>query len=692
MRENKRPFTDSLSYTLTKNSVFVTLVVGFLLSCIQIGLDFVREQDAIEQFASEILAANQFAAADASFHLDSPAAEEVAKGILQYHSIISVTITNESHDVLAKLTSIDGEELKINEGYEIFGKTKRFDQPLYFKSGENIGDLTIYIDPALASEGFVDRSVLVLLSGLVRNILLAFILVFIFYRTTTKKVIAIGAALNELDVNNPGKNHLPQINIKNKNELDDLGDSINGLLDIIYDDIQKRQQREQALYASQKELTYQANHDILSGLVNRRGFERHLAQAMETKQIENAEHVFCYLDLDQFKVINDTCGHIAGDELLRQISRILKKHIRRHDVLARLGGDEFGILMLNCDIENAKQTSQKLIDRVNQHRFLWEERPFSISVSIGITPISDNIKNTNDLLRTADIACYAAKDAGRNCFRIYTESILDMARVHGDMQWVTKINSALDNNNFCLYAQVIQPNIPNDTVGLHYEVLLRMVDESGVLISPNVFLPAAERYHLMTKIDKWVIENQFDYLSRHPEHLAAIELCSINLSGPSLTAPGFLQTVIDCLNFYHIPAEKICFEITETAAISNLTDATTFIEAIHKKGCSFALDDFGTGLSSFAYLKYLPVDYLKIDGVFVKGIVDDPIDYAMVKSIHEVGRVMGKKTVAEFVENSDIELKLKEIGIDYFQGYGVAKPCPIDELKLFSHVLPSVIE
>ena len=370
MRESKRPFTDSLSYTLTKNSVFVTLVVGFLLSCIQIGLDFVREQDAIEQFASEILAANQFAAADASFHLDSPAAEEVAKGILQYHSIISATITNESHDVLAQLTSIAGEEQKISEGYEIFGKTKRFDQPLYFKSGENIGNLTIYIDPALASEGFVDRSVLVILSGLVRNILLAFILVFIFYRTTTKKVIAIGAALNKLDVNNPGKNHLPQINIKNKNELDDLGDSINGLLDIIYDDIQKREQREQALYASQKELTYQANHDILSGLVNRRGFERHLSQAMETKQTENAEHVFCYLDLDQFKVINDTCGHIAGDELLRQISRILKKHIRRHDVLARLGGDEFGILMLNCNIENAKQTAQKLIDRVNQHRFL----------------------------------------------------------------------------------------------------------------------------------------------------------------------------------------------------------------------------------------------------------------------------------------------------------------------------------
>jgi diguanylate cyclase (GGDEF)-like protein len=688
MKNSNRPFTDSLSYTLTKNSVFVTLLVGLALSCIQISVDFVREQNAIEQFASEILAANQFAAADASYHLDSSAAEEVAKGILQYHSIISVRITNESGNILAQLTSTD-DVVKISDKYEMFGKTRRFEQPLYFKNTENIGNLSIYVDPALASEGFVDRSVLVILSGLVRNILLAFILVFIFYKTTTKKVIAIGAALNALDVNDSNKKYLPQVNSKQKNELDDLGGSINRLLDIIYDDIQKREQREQALTASQKELTYQANHDALSGLVNRRGFERHLSQAMETKQTENAEHVFCYLDLDQFKVINDTSGHIAGDELLRQISHILKKHIRSHDVLARLGGDEFGILMLNCNIESAKRIAQKLIDKVNQHRFFWENRPFAVSVSIGIAPISESIENSNDLLRTADIACYAAKDAGRNCFRIYTESVSDVAKIHGDMQWVNKINLALENNQFCLYAQIIQPNIPNDTVGLHYEVLLRMIDEFGSLISPNAFLPAAERYHLLTKIDKWVIENQFAYLSRHPEHLAALELCSINLSGPSLTASGFLQVVIDCLNFYRIPAQKICFEITETAAISNLTDATTFIEAMHKKGCSFALDDFGTGLSSFAYLKYLPVDFLKIDGLFIKGIVDDPIDYAMVKSIHEVGRVMGKKTVAEFVENNEVESKLKEIGVDYSQGYGIAKPCPIDELRLISSVLPS---
>ena len=454
-------------------------------------------------------------------------------------------------------------------------------------------------------------------------------------------------------------------------------------MDIIYSDTLKREQREQALHASQKELTYQANHDVLSGLVNRRGFELHLSYAMETKQAENAEHVFCYLDLDQFKVINDTCGHIAGDELLRQISQLLKKHVRKHDVLARLGGDEFGILMVNCDIENAKSIAQNLIDKVSRYRFLWEDKPFAISVSIGIAPVSDCINNANDLLRNADIACYAAKDAGRNCFRIYTESVLDIAKVHGEMQWVTKINWALENNKFCLYAQIIQPNVLNEHCGFHYEVLLRMIDETGLLISPNAFLPAAERYHLMTKIDKWVIRNQFDYLSRHPEHLAALELCSINLSGPSLTAPGFLQAVIDYLYYYQIPAEKICFEITETAAISNLTDATNFINEMHKKGCSFALDDFGTGLSSFAYLKYLPVDFLKIDGVFVKGIVDDPIDYAMVKSIHEVGRVMGKKTVAEFVENNDVVLKLKEIGVDYSQGYGIAKPCPIEELNFY---------
>ncbi|MFT5541489.1 MAG: diguanylate cyclase (GGDEF)-like protein [Glaciecola sp.] len=674
---SKRPLTDSLSYTLAKNSVLVTLIVGLSLSFIQIGVDYVREQDAIEKFALEILAANQFAAADATFHLDSPAAEEVAKGILQYHDITKVTITNESGKILAQRSSSNPLEAEDSQSYELFGEIKIFNQPLS-RSGENIGNLTIYIDPILASQGFLDRSLLVLFSGLIRNILLAFILVFIFYRTITKKVIAVNSALKGLDPSNPSNNRIPALNIKKKNELDDLGECINRMLEIMANDIQEREQREQELHASQKELTYQANHDSLSGLVNRRGFEHLLNQAMQSK---NPELVLCYLDLDQFKIINDTCGHTAGDELISQISHLLHKHIRSNDILARLGGDEFGILMQHFDIGDASLVAQKLIDQIGQYRFFWEGKPFAITVSIGIASITDKIQNTNDLLRNADIACYAAKDAGRNCFRIYEEGISEAARVHGDMEWVNKINQALENDDFCLYAQIIAPNMTIGESGLHYEVLLRMLDDNGAIIPPNAFLPAAERYHLMTKIDIWVIEHHFEYLSKHPEHLANVALCSINISGPSLTAPGFQQAVIDSLEQYKIPAAKICFEITETAAISNLTDANAFIDAMHGLGCQFALDDFGTGLSSFAYLKHLPVDYLKIDGVFVKGIVEDPIDYAMVKSIHEVATVMGKKTVAEFVENHDIELKLREIGVHYSQGYGIAKPCPMSELS-----------
>ena len=629
MSVSKRRFTNSLSYTLAKNSVLVALIVGLSLSIVQIGFDYTREQGAIEKFATEILAANQFAAADATFHLDSSAAEEVAKGILQYHYIISVVITNESDEILAKRTS----DLVVNnqheQTYKIFGDVKRYSQPLHSRSGEYICNLTIFIDPVLAAEGFLNRSLLVLVSGLIRNILLAFILIFVFYYTTSKKIIAICTALKNLDPSKPIKNSIPVLNLKKKNELDDLGDGINQMLEIMSNDIQDREIRELELHASQIELTYQANHDALSGLVNRRGFEDLLNQASQSK---NRDFVLCYLDLDQFKIINDTCGHIAGDELLHQISQLIKKQIRSNDILARLGGDEFGILMHSCSI-----------DKVGNYRFFWDNKSFAVTVSIGIAPITSAIIKTNDLLRNADIACYAAKGAGRNCFRIYEEGISDAAQVHGDMIWVNKINDALKNDHFCLFGQKIVRNGKPYDSGLHYEVSLRMLDQEGNIIAPNAFLPAAERYHLMTKIDTWVIKNQFEYLSTHLEHLSEIKLCTINISGPSLTSPGFQQVVIDNLERYKIPAFKICFEITETAAISNLTDANAFIDSLRDKGCRFALDDFGIGLSSFAYLKYLPVDFIKIDGVFVKGIVDDPIDYAMVKLIHELTTVMVKR-------------------------------------------------
>lgn len=680
MKLKKRPLTSSLSYILARNCVFVTLVVGLLLSAIQITLDFWREQDAVNQFASEILAANQFAAADATYHLDAPAAEEVAKGILQYHAITEVTITNENGLVLAQLSTSPEDDPNYSPGYNVLGVIQDFIQVLHLKSGEEVGQLKIHIDPALASESFIDRSLLVLVSGLVRNILLSFILIFVFYYTMTREVVGISKALVELDLNNPSKSRIPEVNHHKQTELVELGQNINRMLTVISSDIEERELREQALRASQDELTYQANHDPLSGLINRRGFERHLLQAMETNQSEQAEHAFCYLDLDQFKIVNDTCGHIAGDELLRQLGNVLKANIRSHDVLARLGGDEFGILMEHCNIAQACKVAQNLIDKVSDHRFVWDKRPFSVGVSIGIAPITNTVSNITDLFRNADIACYAAKDAGRRCLRVYEENSSDFEQIHGDMEWATKINFALEHNRFRLYAQKIKSSDTTDKPKLHYEVLLRMLDPNGDIIAPGLFLPAAERYHLVTMLDCWVIETHFLYLSQHPEHLQRLSLCAINLSGPSLTAAGFQQTVINSLDRFGIPPQKICFEITETAAITNLADATSFIEIMRNKGCQFALDDFGTGLSSFAYLKYLPVDYLKIDGLFVKGIVDDPIDYAMVKSINEIGHVMGKKTVAEFVENSDMEKKLREIGVDYSQGYGIARPCPIDEI------------
>ena len=681
MMPNQGYFTDSLSYTLARNSVLVTLLVAFSLSCVQIAIDFMREKNATEQFAMEILTANQFEAAAAISYLDTAAIEEVAKGIVQHRAITFVTITNENNTVLAQFESLFDEKSKLTPDHKVFGSSKYFSRSLYLKDGESVGEVTIFVDPTVAAEGVLDRSLLVHISGLVRNILLAFILIYVFYRTTTKKVIDIGSALKNLDLDNPHKNRIPKIHYEKQNELDDLRQSINRMLDRISNDIEKKEQRERDLCASQKELLYQENHDALSGLVNRRGFEYYLSHVMQNKHVDNAEHVFCYLDLDQFKIINDACGHIAGDELLRQISRLLQDNICGQHVLARLGGDEFGILMEYCNVENAKKMAQKLIDVVAGYRFIWEEKPFIVAVSIGIVPISELTINSNDLLRNADIACYAAKNAGRNCFRVYEKNVSAIAQVHVDMAWVTKINLALENNNVRLYAQKIQSNYDGNGQGLHYEVLLRMLDVDGSIVAPGVFFPAAERYHLMLKIDGWVIKNQFEYLSKNPEHLAALTLCSINISGSSITSTVFQQAVIDQLDYYNIPPEKICFEITETAAISNLSEATVFIQMMQEKGCLFALDDFGTGFSSFAYLKYLPVDYLKIDGVFVKGIVDDPIDYAMVKSIHEVGQIMGKKTVAEFVENPEIESKLKEIGIHYSQGYGIAKPCPIDELR-----------
>ena len=431
-----------------------------------------------------------------------------------------------------------------------------------------------------------------------------------------------------------------------------------------------------------EKIAYQASHDALTGLVNRLEFDAIIQQAFKQARSEKVEHTLCYLDLDQFKVVNDTSGHLAGDELLRQLGGMLKSHIRKGDVLARLGGDEFGILMRNCSLDSAYHACEKLRNTIRDFRFAWEDRSFSIGVSIGLALINRMSGNVVETLKQADAACYAAKERGRNRVHAFKPDDQELALRQGEMQWVERIRQGIEKNQFILYGQLIVPISDELDDGLHFETLVRYQRELGSeIIPPGAFLSSAERYNMASSLDKWVIERLFQWLAEDADFLQRLSKCSVNLSGLSMSDESMLDFITDMFDQHQIPTNKICFEITETAAIGNLTYATTFINHLREKGCSFSLDDFGSGLSSFAYLKNLPVDYLKIDGLFVKDILDDKIDLAMVKSINEVAHVMGKKTIAEFVENKDIFNLLGDLGVDYAQGYGIAKPVPLDALR-----------
>ena len=355
---------------------------------------------------------------------------------------------------------------------------------------------------------------------------------------------------------------------------------------------------------------------------------------------------------------------------------VLRGQVRERDTLARLGGDEFGVLMEHCSLAQAERVAKALREVIAGFRFLWEGRSFDVGVSVGLVSITEVSESIADILSAADRACYAAKDEGRNRVHVYREGDAELARRHGEMQWATRIPQALDEHRFHLVFQPIVPLDSGVSEGEHHEVLIRMEDEEGHIVLPGAFLPAAERYNLSVKIDRWVTGKALEWLEGDSKRLGNLFLCTINLSGLSLGDEEFLKSIIRQFDRTNIPPEKICFEITETAAIANLFNATRFMKALKELGCRFSLDDFGSGLSSFAYLKNLPVDFLKIDGVFVKDIVDDPIDLAMVKSINEVGHAMGKRTIAEHVENEAIleTLKLPEIRVDYVQGYGIARP------------------
>jgi len=423
-----------------------------------------------------------------------------------------------------------------------------------------------------------------------------------------------------------------------------------------------------------QEIEHRAQHDPLTGIFNRHAFE---AALEANTQADDYTHTLCYIDLDQFKIVNDTCGHIAGDELLRQLSKELSSVIRRSDVFARLGGDEFGILMLNCQPERAVNIANNIKETVSNYTFHWEDKTFRLGVSIGVAAINPGISTTL-ALQHADTACFAAKDQGRNRVHAFSFDDTEMALTQGHMSWVPKIHAALKEDHFELYAQTIT-SLQTTNDGSHLEILIRL-NENGKIIPPGAFLAAAERYNLSAQIDRWVIEKTLRTLRTYQQHIKPNDLFNINLSAASLSDQSFLLFVKELFSNTTIPPTQICFEITETAAVTNLTSANTLIIELKKMGCQFALDDFGSGLSSFGYLKNFPVDYLKIDGSFVKDLIDDPIDAAMVKSINEIGQIMGKKTVAEFVENQAIADALTKMGVDYAQGYHFCVPAPLTEI------------
>ena len=422
-----------------------------------------------------------------------------------------------------------------------------------------------------------------------------------------------------------------------------------------------------------RRLSYHASHDILTGLVNRREFENRLERALKSAKARETSYALCYLDLDQFKIVNDSCGHSAGDALLGQLGALLKSKIRWRDTLARLGGDEFGVLLESCSLEEAMQTAESLRVAISEYKFMWDDRSFRLGVSIGVVPVSADNEDVAALLSAADNACAAAKEAGRNRIHSFQENDIDLMRRRREMQWAARINNALEENRFELFRQTIQP-LQADEEGAHYEILLRMRDEQGGIIAPGLFIEAAERYGITPNIDRWVIRSAFRWLVSEADERERLSLCSINLSGQSLGDEKFLPFVVDQFQMSGLDATKICFEITETAAIASYSQANRFINALKELGCKFALDDFGTGLSSFGYLKHFPVDYLKIDGSFVKEILHDPIDREMVRSINEIGHLTGKQTIAEFAENSEIITMLRGMGVDYAQGYGVEEP------------------
>ncbi len=514
------------------------------------------------------------------------------------------------------------------------------------------------------------RSLLVLLAGLGVSLYLAWRI----GRQITRPILALKHTVSRI-----GEGHLEErVEPSGQAELGMLQRGVNHMaahLQSMQDQMQGKIDQATA------RLIYQASHDALTGLINRREFEQRLERALQSAIQQDREHALCYMDLDQFKVINDTCGHAAGDELLRQLALLLKANLRERDILARLGGDEFALLLENCSIADALEVADTFRAEVQRFRFKWGERIFAVGMSVGMAAITRDSGTTASLLSAADAACYVAKDRGRNQIHLYESRDLDLVRHRGEMQWMTRIQRALEEQRLRLVWQAIRRTDGAVETTRHVELLLRMVDDDGSEILPMAFIPAAERYFIMPSLDGWVIEETLRLCARYlTSEREAHCLFAVNLSGASLKDPEFRRKLLLHLQENPVMGPHLCFEITETAAIGNLAVVNDFIGAMREFGCSFALDDFGSGLSSFTYLKNLKVDYLKIDGAFVRDIASNPIDRAMVEAVHKIGHQMGLKTVAEYVESDQTLAILRQIGVDYVQGNGVHRPEPLESL------------
>lgn len=454
--------------------------------------------------------------------------------------------------------------------------------------------------------------------------------------------------------------------------IKDAGNGINGAVMVFKDSTAARN--------LEKQLTYHASHDPLTGLKNRQVFDQEVKLALDDCINSQVEHAVCYIDVNEFKMINESQGNHAGDKLLQDVAKLLTQKVRApSDAIARISGHEFAVLLRYCPIDAATRICENIANAFESFTFDWQDNKFQVSVAIGVTQVNQDRNELQDIFASARVACLNAQGTGGNKVHVYTSSDDEVLRLRSEVQLASEIVQAERENRFTLFCQPIK-SLANPEE-FSYEILIRMHGENGEIVSPAHFLPAAERYNLIPQIDRWVVHTAFEWLHNNRDKLERITHCAVNLSGTSLSDDDFYDYIRAAFEEFDVPAEKVCFEITETAAVTNFAVAGAFIAAIRELGCKFALDDFGTGMSSFAYLKKLPVDYLKIDGMFIKDICTDPIDLAMVRSINDIGHVSGLKTIAEFVENQEIEDKLREIGVDYVQGYGISRPMPIDEMK-----------